>query len=82
MMLVHEVQRIADQMGCTIGQIALAWVRHHSRRPGFPDIIPIPGATTSSRVEENSKVVVLTDDEFARLNEAVKSYEIVGTRYP
>ena len=82
MKLVHEVQRVADQKGCTIGQIALAWVRHHSGRPRFPDVIPIPGATTSSRVEENSKVVVLTDDEFEQLNEAVKRYEIVGTRYP
>jgi pyridoxine 4-dehydrogenase len=82
MKLVKEVERIAQQKGCSIGQIALAWVKHHSGKPGFPDIIPIPGATTSSRVEENTKSVAFTDLEYKELNEAVEKFEIVGARYP
>ena len=82
MELAREVGRIAQRKGCSIGQIALAWVRHHSGTPGFPEIIPIPGATTSSRVEENTKIVALTEAEYKELNESVEKFEIVGTRYP
>nr|POE63596.1 putative pyridoxal reductase 2 [Quercus suber] len=80
--LVHEVEKIAKTKGCSIGQIALAWVKHHSGKPGFPEIIPIPGATTSARVEENTNGVVLTEGEFSELNEAVEKFEVVGSRLP
>lgn len=82
MHLVHEVERIAERKGCSVGQIALAWVKYHSGKPGFPTIIPIPGATTSTRIEENMKDVELTAAEFKELNEAVAKFEVVGSRYP
>ena len=82
MELVHEVERIAREKGCSIGQIALAWVKYHSGKPGFPEILPIPGATTSSRIEENTMNVALTDIEYKALNKAVAKFKIVGTRYP
>ena len=82
MEFAHEVRRIALERGCTIGQIALAWVKYHSGKPGFPQILPIPGATTSSRIEENTRSVILTDVEYEELNQAVERFKIVGTRYP
>ena len=82
MELAREVERIARRKGCSISQIALAWVIHHSGRSGFPEIVTIPGATTSSRVEENMKSVTLSDAEFEELNNATRRFEIVGTRYP
>lgn len=43
---------------------------------------PIPGATTVARVEENSKVVDLTDEELDDLTSILKKIEVVGARYP
>lgn len=81
--LAHEVAKLALRKGCSVAQLALAWVRHHSGMPGFPEVIPIPGATTVERVEENSADNVrLTAEEFEELNKMVKNFEIVGTRYP
>lgn len=82
MQLVHEVAGVARRKGCSIGQVALAWVRHHSGRPGFPEILPIPGATTPARVEENTTHVTLTEAEFEELSIAAERFEIAGTRYP
>lgn len=45
-------------------------------------VLAIPGATKVSRVEENSKFVVLTDAEAAELQEAVDHTAVAGDRYP
>ena len=83
MELVHDIERINRQRsGSTIGQLALAWVRYHNMRSGFPEVIPIPGSTTAERVEENCKLVQLTDTEYEEMCTAVGRCEIVGTRYP
>ena len=47
-----------------------------------PQIFPIPGATTDKRVLENSRVVKLSDDEFAELESLLKKFEPAGERYP
>jgi aryl-alcohol dehydrogenase-like predicted oxidoreductase len=36
--LVDAVQALADAKGCTVGQLALAWLHAQG-----PDVIPIPG---------------------------------------
>lgn len=48
----------------------------------MPRIIPIPGATTIARVEENSKVVDLTDDEMAQIDATLAKVTPAGSRYP
>ena len=48
----------------------------------MPTIIPIPGATTASRVEENSKLVELTDEEMAEIDATLSKFTTVGERYP
>ncbi|KAF3769243.1 Aldo/keto reductase [Cryphonectria parasitica EP155] len=80
--LVERVKTLADKKGVTPGQFALAWVRALSRRPGMPTIIPIPGATTVDRVNENSKLVDLTDEDMAAVDEILDKMDIKGTRYP
>ncbi|KAG8421081.1 hypothetical protein J3458_002987 [Metarhizium acridum] len=80
--LVHQVEEIAKAKRCTPGQLAIAWVRKHSNRPGLPTIIPIPGATAASRVRENAKLVDITEDEFTRISDMVKNFETAGKRYP
>ncbi|KAL4991866.1 NADP-dependent oxidoreductase domain-containing protein [Aspergillus falconensis] len=80
--LAHKVEELAAKKGCTPAQFAINWVRCLSRRPGMPTIIPIPGATTVARVEENSKLVELSDSEMEEIDAILAKFEPVGERYP
>ncbi|KAI1369540.1 aldo/keto reductase [Xylaria arbuscula] len=80
--LVHQVEDLAKQKGCTPAQLAISWVRALNGRPGMPTIIPIPGATRAERVRENTKVVDLTKEEMDSIDQILKSFKPVGNRYP
>lgn len=80
--LVDKVAELAAAKGCTPAQLAINWTRALSRRPGMPVIIPIPGATTVERVEENSRLVEITDDEMAQIDEILARFKPAGDRYP
>ncbi|RAL12317.1 aldo/keto reductase family protein [Aspergillus homomorphus CBS 101889] len=80
--LVEQVEEMARKKGCTPAQLAINWTRALSRRPGMPTIIPIPGATTVERVEENSKLVDLSDEEMAQLDATLAKFTPAGERYP
>lgn len=79
--LVDRVKAVADKQGATVGQVALAWVRGHSGRDGLGEIIPIPGATTPERIDENCKEIKLSEQEMKELDELVFSFEVTGGRY-
>ncbi|KAL4930414.1 aldo/keto reductase family protein [Aspergillus undulatus] len=80
--LVEKVEELAAKKNITVAQFAINWVRALSRRPGMPTIIPIPGATTVARVEENSKVVELSDEDMAQIDAILDKFPVVGERYP
>jgi aryl-alcohol dehydrogenase-like predicted oxidoreductase len=63
--LADQVQAIADQVGATSGQVALAWLLAKGN-----DIVPIPGTKRASRVEENAAAdaVTLTPEQIATLD--------------
>ncbi|KAK3329304.1 NADP-dependent oxidoreductase domain-containing protein [Apodospora peruviana] len=83
MKLVKQVEELASKKGCTPAQLAISWTANLSRRrPGLPTIIPIPGATTASRVNENAVYVELSDAEMAEIDETLSKFEVVGRRYP
>lgn len=82
MQLVRHVEQMASQKGCTTAQLAINWTRMLSRRPGMPTIIPIPGATRASRVEENGRLVDLTDEEMAQIDATLAEFTTAGERYP
>jgi pyridoxine 4-dehydrogenase len=82
MELVRKVEELAAKKGCTAAQFAINWVRALSGRPGMPTVIPIPGATTAARVEENSKVVEITEQDFAAVDAILKKFPVAGGRYP
>ncbi|KAK6085726.1 pyridoxal reductase [Seiridium cupressi] len=82
MQLVKQVEDLAAKKGCTTTQLAVGWTIALSRRPGMPTIIPIPGATTAARVEENSKLVDLTDEEMAQIDATLAKFTTAGERYP
>lgn len=64
--IAHEVDRVADEVGASSAQVALAWVRRSS-----PRVIPIIGARTAAQIEDNLGCleVQLTADQAARLGE-------------
>ncbi|KAI2617861.1 Aldo/keto reductase [Hypoxylon sp. NC1633] len=80
--LIKQVEEMAAKKGCTPAQLAINWTRMLSKRPGMPTIIPIPGATTAERVEENSKVIDLTDEEMAQIDATLAKFTTAGARYP
>jgi pyridoxine 4-dehydrogenase len=80
--LVEKVEEMAKKKGCTPAQLAINWTIALSRRPGMPVIIPIPGATTVERVEENSTIVEITDQELDEIDEILAKFETAGARYP
>jgi aryl-alcohol dehydrogenase-like predicted oxidoreductase len=76
--LVERVREIADEKGCTPGQLALAWVLAQG-----DDVAPIPGTKRVAYLEENlgAADVELTADDLARIAEAVPADAVVGERY-
>jgi len=57
--------KIAQRLGLTQGQLALAWLLKRS-----PVILPIPGTSSVAHLDENTAAagVVLSDDDFTALN--------------
>ncbi|KAK8192688.1 hypothetical protein M8818_007860 [Zalaria obscura] len=62
--------------------VATACAKALSRRPGMPAIIPIPGATTVDRMEENSKLIDITDAEMEQIDAILSKFQPAGERYP
>lgn len=75
--IADRIRDFAAAKRVTPAQVALAWLLAQG-----PDIIPIPGTRSRSRLEENAAAVnlVLTKEEAAALSEGLP--EAVGTRYP
>jgi aryl-alcohol dehydrogenase-like predicted oxidoreductase len=77
--LVDVVIRFAEQKKATPAQIALAWLLAKK-----PWIVPIPGTTKVSRLEENlgGATVRLTAEDVHTLEEASSAIKLEGERYP
>jgi aryl-alcohol dehydrogenase-like predicted oxidoreductase len=61
---LDPLAQIADRLGATTSQVALAWLLRRS-----PNILPIPGTSRVSHLEENlaAAQVSLSDDDFQTL---------------
>ena len=79
MVLVHAVQAAAQRKGATPAQIALAWLLAQK-----PWIVPIPGTTKISRMEENLRAidVQLTEVDLQQIEEATSKLSLEGDRLP
>jgi aryl-alcohol dehydrogenase-like predicted oxidoreductase len=77
--LVAAVRGLADDLGITPAQLALAWLLHQGS-----DIVPIPGTKQLRYLQENVAAAQLTLDpeEFARLEAALPRHGATGARYP
>ena len=79
--LVEEVEQLAKRKGVTAPQVAIGWVTAMSGRNGCGLIIPIPGATTVERVNENGTLCVLTDKDMEEIDGVLRKYKVTGERY-
>src|SRR5438045_1958430 len=77
--VVDLLGRIAEQKEATPAQIALAWLLVQK-----PWIVPIPGTTKVSRLEENLGAVniKLTADDLREIDGAALKIKVEGARYP
>jgi aryl-alcohol dehydrogenase-like predicted oxidoreductase len=77
--VVDLLGRIAEQKKATPAQIALAWLLAQK-----PWIVPIPGTTKVSRLEENlgGANIKLTTDDLTEINSAASKIKVEGARYP
>lgn len=77
--LVELLSRIAEDKDATPAQIALAWLLAQK-----PWIVPIPGTTKLSRLEENlgADAVELSAADLHEITAAANAVEVQGDRYP
>ncbi len=77
--LVDLLGEIGKRKKATPAQIALAWLLAQK-----PWIVPIPGTTKLSRLEENigAAAVELTPDDLREIESAASNITVQGARYP
>jgi aryl-alcohol dehydrogenase-like predicted oxidoreductase len=77
--VVDLLGRIAEQKKATPAQIALAWLLAQK-----PWMVPIPGTTKISRLEENLGAVNinLSADDLHEIDSAASKIKVEGARYP
>ena len=77
--LVDLLGKIAQQKKATLAQIALAWLLAQK-----PWIIPIPGTTKLTRLEENigAAEIRLRPDDLLEIDSAASQITVQGARYP
>jgi aryl-alcohol dehydrogenase-like predicted oxidoreductase len=77
--LVEALRSVADAKGCTVAQLAIAWVAAQGH-----DIVPLVGARTRERLAEALPAldITLTDADLADIEKAVPFGSAHGDRYP
>ena len=77
--LVDLLGKIGERKKATPAQVALAWLLAQK-----PWIVPIPGTTKLSRLDENigAVAVELTPDDLGQIEGAAAKITIQGARYP
>jgi aryl-alcohol dehydrogenase-like predicted oxidoreductase len=77
--LVEAITKFAHQKEATPAQVVLGWLLAKA-----PWIVPIPGTTKLSRLEENlgGAAIELTAEDLRSLEEASSAIKIEGERYP
>jgi aryl-alcohol dehydrogenase-like predicted oxidoreductase len=76
--LVHAVEAMAKDKGCTPAQLALAWVLAQGH-----DIVPIPGTKRRKYLDDNigALEVTLEQADLARIDQIMPAGAAVGDRY-
>lgn len=77
--LVHQLEELAAQKGCTPAQLSLAWLLVQG-----PNIVPIPGTRRVATLEQNLGTldVTLSAAELAQIDAVAPQGAATGERYP
>ncbi|MFI7011300.1 aldo/keto reductase [Streptomyces sp. NPDC050145] len=76
--MVERLRELAEDVGCTPVQLALAWLLAQG-----DDIVPIPGTRRIAYLRENAAAadLRLTEEQLAAVSAAVPRTEVSGPRY-
>lgn len=76
--IVEVLNAFGRTRGITPAQVALAWLMNKN-----PFIVPIPGTTKLSHLEENLRAseIILSPEDMKELENAVAAIPVVGSRY-
>ncbi len=76
--LLAGFRQLAERAGCTMGQLALAWLLHVD-----DNIVPIPGTTDPDHLVENIAAanVVLDQETVTEVDRVINRHTITGDRY-
>jgi aryl-alcohol dehydrogenase-like predicted oxidoreductase len=76
---VETLRGVADDLGVTVAQAAIAWVAARGT-----DIVPLVGAKTPERLAESlgAVTVALSGEQLAAIEAAMPAHAIAGDRYP
>ncbi|GAA2674354.1 aldo/keto reductase [Actinosynnema pretiosum subsp. pretiosum] len=77
--LVEALRAVAGEKGCTVAQLAIAWVASRG-----DDVVPLVGARTRERLAEAlpAAELELTEGDLAAIERAVPAGSARGDRYP
>ncbi|KAJ2725648.1 hypothetical protein GGI07_001148 [Coemansia sp. Benny D115] len=77
--LVDELKKLAEAKGCTVSQLALAWVLAQEK-----NLVVIPGTRRIKYLEENAAAgrVALDSAELQQIRDIINNVQIAGERYP
>lgn len=77
--LVDALRAVADELGMSVAQAAIAWVTTRGS-----DVVALIGARTRDRLSEalGALAVELTDTQLSRIEAAVPAERVAGERYP
>ena len=78
LVLLTRLQMLAGTKGCSVGQIALAWLLHKGEF-----IVPIPGTNSIAHLEENCAAadVTLTPADMAKIEQIFSPGNVTGARF-
>lgn len=74
--IVDAIRKLADKKGCSLSQVAIAWVAQQG-------MIPIPGTSKPQRLESNfaSRNIGFSDEEQRQMRAILDSNKAHGNRY-
>lgn len=77
--IVETIQAIADRLGASLAQVALAWLIAQG-----PHVVPIPGFKRRVTLEDSAKAaeLALSPSDLAELDSAIPPGSVHGQRYP
>ncbi len=78
LLLLPPYVALAQEIGCTPAQLALAWLLHKA-----PHIVPIPGTTQLDHLHEDlgAAAVKLSPEAMQRVEALINQHKVVGPRY-